>query len=99
MEGCSKLARANRVGTFVRRTSRADAGHTTSDSRLDTVEPPIKDEAVTNAAVTAYLDTTADLRLIEAANNSQWVHNHMDMGARFHSRPERRYVAKVDGVL
>lgn len=78
---------------------RADAGHTTSDSRLDTVKPPIKDEAVTNAAIITYLDTTADLRLIEAANNSQWVHNHVDMGARFHSRPEGRYVAKVDGVL
>lgn len=71
MEGCSKLARANRVETSVRRTSRADAGHTTSDRSLDTVEPPIKDEAVTNAAIIAYLDTTADLRLIEAANNSQ----------------------------
>lgn len=78
---------------------RTDDGHITLDSPLDTVVPPIKDESVTNAAIVAYLDTTADLRFMEVANNSQWVHNHVDMGAKFHSRPEGKYVAEVDGVL
>ena len=78
---------------------RTDDGNITLDSPLDTVVPPIKDESVTNAAIVAYLDTTADLRLMEAASNSQWAHNNVDMGAKFHSRPEGKHVAKLDGVL